>query len=769
MGDEVLSRERELEVAQDFVRQVALGPAALLVEGEAGIGKTTVWRASCALAEQEGYRILMARPAQPDERLSFVGLSDLLMEIEPERFAALPKPQRLALDAALLRGQGPAPDQRAVFTAVLSLMVALAAEKPVVLAVDDLQWLDPPSARALGFVARRTRTHPVGLLLASRASETGNAAHVLAAMDRGWTRRVQLGPLTLAATQRLLKRRLERGFSRPTLRRIQDSSAGNPFFALELARALGTAEPGPGEPLPAPQDVRQLVRDRIERLPAATRRGLLRMAALSQPTAALLGTSVSAAREDGLVAELEDGRLVFTHPLYASAVYGAASAEDRQRAHRYLATKVGDLEEQARHLALAATGPHERVATTLDRAAEQARNRGAPEMAAQLSELAVKLTPDDEDTARRRRTLDAADAHIQSGAMARVRELLEPLLEELPAGDERADVLIRLGDIGRDWQQMDALAERALSEAVSDAVRSRSHVALAWARWPFRDIDFALRHCRLALRHAERTGEPRLLVPTLASLGFFELMAGRATEGLLERAIELRNTADGDGYPGGLADPRLTLALRRLYQGRVDEARASILELVEETAAGGDEPVLVLLRFSLTHVELLSGRWKSAAQAAGAAYEAAEQIGPSEFGGMANFWKALVAAHLGHEGEARAAGGGGSSPGPKLESAGFRSDEPRGPRLRRALARPGPRCPSALPPDARLGVGTKSGHCDASASRVRLSDRRLGRRGQTRRGGIRGRAAREGSTKAEESDCTRPRKPLRWPAPCGSR
>ena len=116
MEDEVLSRERELEVAQDFVREVALGPAALLVEGEAGIGKTTVWRTSCALAEQEGYRILMARPAQPDERLSFVGLSDLLMEIEPERFAALPKPQRLALDAALLHGAGcPTPDRRAVF------------------------------------------------------------------------------------------------------------------------------------------------------------------------------------------------------------------------------------------------------------------------------------------------------------------------------------------------------------------------------------------------------------------------------------------------------------------------------------------------------------------------------------------------------------------------------------------------------------------------------------------------------------------------------
>ncbi len=157
MGDEILSRERELEVAQEFVRQVALGPAALLVEGEAGIGKTTVWRASCALAEQEGYRILIARPAQPDQRLSFVGLSDLLMEIEPERFAALPKPQRLALDAALLRGQGPAPDQRAVFTAVLSLMVGAGCGKTRRAGSGRSPMARSTLGACSGFVARRTR------------------------------------------------------------------------------------------------------------------------------------------------------------------------------------------------------------------------------------------------------------------------------------------------------------------------------------------------------------------------------------------------------------------------------------------------------------------------------------------------------------------------------------------------------------------------------------------------------------------------------------
>ena len=373
-------------------------------------------------------------------------------------------------------------------------MTALAAERPVVLAADDLQWLDPPSARALEFVARRTKTQRVGLLLASRPDETGNASGVVSALDHGWTERILLGPLTLAATQRLLKDRLGRALARPTLRRIQETSEEIHFFALEVARALGAAEPGPGEPLPASKDVRRLIHDRIQRMPVGTRGALLRVAALSQPTVALVGGSLAPARKDGLIEELDQGRLVFTHPLYASAVYEAASAEERRSTHKKLAARVEDLEERARHLALASTDPDEQVALTLDRAAERARSRGAPETAAQLWELAVKLTPDDQEMSRRRFTLSAADAHVASGAMERAAELLRQMLDELPPGDERAGVLIRLSDIGRDWEQMSMLAEQALHEAVSDAVKSRAHVALAWAMWPFRDTGFALRH-----------------------------------------------------------------------------------------------------------------------------------------------------------------------------------------------------------------------------------------------------------------------------------
>jgi DNA-binding CsgD family transcriptional regulator len=653
MADEPVGRTGELGVAAEFVATLARGPALLVLEGEPGIGKTTVWRAAVTLAENGGYRVLSARPAQPDQRLSFVGLADLLAEVGAERVAALPEPQRVALDAALLRRTGPAPEQRAVFTAVLSVMTALASETPVVLAVDDLQWLDPPSAHALAFVARRTRTHSIGLLVASRDTDGGNGDELLSASDHGWTKRLKLRPMTLAGIQRLLKQRLERTFSRPTLRRIHDGSAGNPFFALEIARALGTAEPVAGEPLPAPEDLRLLVRSRVERLPPATRRGLLRMAALSQPTVALIGSSLAQARREGLIEKVDEEGLVFTHPLYASAVYESASPEERRRTHLSLARKVADVEEQARHLALGSTGPDKRVASALDRAAKRARSRGAPETAGELWELSVKLTPPGADSVRRRRILAAADAHLVAGATARARELLSSLVDELPPGDERSGVLVSLTDASLDWDEMGALADRAVSEAASDSTRARALTALAWVRWPSRDIDFAVRLGRVALMHAERAGDPALLVETLGSLAFWELQTGRPTEGFLARAIEAED--ESGVASAGLSDPRFTLALQRLYQGRLDEARVLILRLREEAAAEGNEPVLVLLGFARTHLELTAGKWLAAAAAATEAHEVSEQIGPGEFGGMANFWKGLVAVHFGREAEARSA------------------------------------------------------------------------------------------------------------------
>jgi hypothetical protein len=181
-------------------------------------------------------------PGGGDGSLSFAGLGDLLGGVDLELFAGLPTPQRRGLDAALLRdgGEASAPDRRAVFAGALSILKEIASETPLLVAVDDLQWLDPPSARALEFAARRLGDMRIGLLVSSRLPDEGRRVDdLLSALGESGTKRIQIGPLTLAATHRLLRERLDCGFARPTLLRIQQTAGGNPFFALETPRLGG--------------------------------------------------------------------------------------------------------------------------------------------------------------------------------------------------------------------------------------------------------------------------------------------------------------------------------------------------------------------------------------------------------------------------------------------------------------------------------------------------------------------------------------------------
>jgi DNA-binding CsgD family transcriptional regulator len=280
-------------------------------------------------------------------------------------------------------------------------------------------------------------------------------------------------------------------------------------------------------------------------------------------------------------------------------------------------------------------------------------------MAAQLWELAIDATPPGEEPERRRRTLDAADAQFSSGALDRAAELLQGLVDQVPAGDERAAVLMRLAGVSRDLEEVNMLTERALREAVSDGARSRAQVGLAWVtRW-LRDVDCALGHGRLALQHAERVGERRLLLQALGPLAFLEMLSGRSTPRLLERAIELQAASDDPGASGfevapGFPDPRFTLALRLIYQGRLDEARAGLERLVEEAEGEGDAPASLELQLGLVHAELRAGKWQQAVAYAAAADDLAEQIGRDDLSTLAKHWRALVDAHLGRVVEARA-------------------------------------------------------------------------------------------------------------------
>jgi AAA ATPase domain len=274
--DGVIGRDEELAVVGAMVDGVAGGFQAVVLRGEAGMGKTTLWRAGIELADERAFGILVASPAAAETEMSFAGLSDLLAEVVDDVLPQLPSPQRRALEVALLVVDpvGAGSDQRAVAVALMNTFRALAANGPVLVAVDDVQWLDAASASVLGYAARRLRDERVGLLLTER---TAAAAELPLELDRALSSEriasLRVGPLRLGATRGMLRQQLGLVLSRPALMRIHETSGGNPFYSLELARALEREglDPRPGEPLRLPGALGGLARRRIAALPRDTR------------------------------------------------------------------------------------------------------------------------------------------------------------------------------------------------------------------------------------------------------------------------------------------------------------------------------------------------------------------------------------------------------------------------------------------------------------------------------------------------------------------
>ncbi|MBA3788704.1 MAG: AAA family ATPase, partial [Actinobacteria bacterium] len=452
---ELIGRDDELAILADFVAGVDRLPGALVLEGEAGIGKTALWAAGVEAAEAAGYTVLAARPAEVETKIAHTVLRDLLGPSFAEVSPQLPAPQRQALEAALLLSDvGVGADRGAIGVATLSVLRALASGRPVVVALDDAQWIDAPSTSALVFAVRRLDELPVALLLAVRSADLeADLPALVAALPDDRVRRARVGPLSLGALHSLIRQRLGMTFPRPVLGRLHKTSGGNPFYALELARALGRrgGSADLGSELPLPRSLRALVEERLFALPEETRELLVHAAALAQPSVALLEAALDTDAEAQLrpaveaqVVEFDDTRIAFAHPLLASVLLSALSAPERRRVHNRLAEVVRDREARARHLALATDRPDVAVADALERAATLALSRGAPDAAAELLEQARRRTPPDCAEDRRRRIVRAAEFHLEAGATTRAEELLEEALARSPSGPLRAEALLRL-------------------------------------------------------------------------------------------------------------------------------------------------------------------------------------------------------------------------------------------------------------------------------------------------------------------------------------
>jgi hypothetical protein len=229
-------------------------PAALVFEGEAGIGKSTLWLAGVEHARAQGFRVLSSRPAEAERGLAHLGLGDLFDEVLDDVLPALSAPRRRALEIALLREEatgGPV-DQRALGVAVRGALQLLSEPGPLVVAVDDVPWLDPSSLGALAFAVRRLGSSQVFLLLARRLGDGAQPSEIEQALGTERVQRLPVGPLSAGALHGFLRNRLGRSFGRQTLLRIHERSGGNPFFALELAGIL-EADVDPLQPVPVPE------------------------------------------------------------------------------------------------------------------------------------------------------------------------------------------------------------------------------------------------------------------------------------------------------------------------------------------------------------------------------------------------------------------------------------------------------------------------------------------------------------------------------------
>jgi len=623
---EIVGREEELASLHAFIDEVRGGPAALVLEGEAGIGKSTLWLAGVEHAHRQGFRVLSSRPTEAERSLAHVGLGDLLEDVLDDALPALPAPRRRALEVAMLRDEasGDPVDHRALAVAVRDVVQLLSEGEPILIAVDDVQWLDPSSSSALAFALRRLAANDVLMLLARRLADGTQPSGIDQALGTEQVRRMPVGPLSVGALHQFLHHRLGRSFARQTLVRIHERSGGNPFFALELARVLD-ADVDPLEPLPVPETLEELLRARIAGLPASTREALALAAAIGTTSESLLehagvATDTLEPAAAAHVIEREHGMIRFTHPLLSSVLYQDLG-EERRSVHGRIARIVEDPLLRARHLGLSKVTPDADVAAALDEAARLAGDRGALAVAAELAEHAVRLTPAEACDERRRRALAAARTHHAAGEWTRARTIATDLLAETEIGSWRVEALILLSEL-EGLDRAAALLEEALPEAASrPALQSAIHCRLAWARRFKTEFD----HAGAALDLAEQLDDDVLRARARAVQAILGWFAGNA-----EAPGDLPALAQH--LPGALGGERLVQEATQAIvntlapASRRDEARA-LLQREHKEWRERNEPRSARALWGLAWVEFWAGRWELAAEHAERAHDISIQYG----------------------------------------------------------------------------------------------------------------------------------------------
>jgi DNA-binding CsgD family transcriptional regulator len=630
----VIGRERELAEASGFLADAAGRGGGLVFAGVPGIGKTTVWAAAVDDAAARGFRVLVARPSEAEVELAFSVLSDLLGSVEEPLFAGIPGAQRAALENALRRNEtaGAGFDPAAVGLATLGVLRLLAESAPVVVAIDDLQWVDGPSLRVVTYALRRLGDARVALVGSVRAGIELD----LPAVDR-----MEIGRLSKRHLAELVFERTGRTLSPPQLQRLADLSDGSPYYALELAAGAGLDGA-------MPETLAGALRLRLAGLSDAARTAGLMAAALGRFDERVLGGDARSILDELRAAGVVD-HARFAHPLLASTLLEMHTAEEQRLAHLALADILDDLDERAVHLGHGTATAGDAVASELEEASLRLDARGAPETAAALAERAAELTPDTDQPGRTRRLLAAADLYSAAGeGREHVVPLLKELVDTLPPGSDRARALVRFGWLGAQIDTMtgdEAIAhqEQALAEADGAGdVDMAAHAVLARMRGLGGDYRAALHHAELAMR-AE--GPPNGMFPSAAA----ELAIARWYSGL---GLDEQLFADGIAIAAMSArvsepyqSPELQLARALLHSSELARSRAILLELLELSRELDRVRSTAGCLLQLTELEVRAGRLAQAE-----AYAAEFAILDRQLRGeLGNEWypTGVVAMHLG--------------------------------------------------------------------------------------------------------------------------
>ncbi len=624
---EVIGRGAELEAIDRFL---ADGTArALVLEGEAGIGKSTVLSEGVERARERGLRVLHAKPAAVELPLSFAGLHDLLEGVPRQAREGLPGSQQQALAVALAEEEAgsSAIEPGVLGVAVLALLGELARERPVLLAIDDLQWLDEESGAVIVYALRRLGGARIQLLASCRG-EPG--APLPFALERALVEnslvRIALGPLSEGAIRRIVRLQLGVSLSRVQLHAIYAASGGNPFYSLELVRS-GLDEDESGS-IHLPRSLHELAGARVERLPAETRDALVFVAALVDPTREVLAR---AGLRDGLqpaldggVVEMDGDRIRFTHPLIGAAAWFAATEERRREIHRTLADAVESREQRARHLAAAAESPNREIATVLEQAAATAHLRGAAAAAADFLDRALELTPADDTVMWARLAANAAVAHAEASHWDSVWALVEQAQARLPAGPERAAILLMATEMR---PGLNGLLQQAVAEAGETPVGVQARVGLSQQAGLSGRLRDANESAQEATRIARLLGDRGLLGVALAQLGAVKLLDSQL-DGWEELNEALAIEDDLGSLPANVfQSPRTWQAVWMTFGDNPRRARllfekrlAIDLERGDDMSACQSTPILVL-------AELFAGDWAEARRVARVTLDRVEVLG----------------------------------------------------------------------------------------------------------------------------------------------